>query len=129
MADKFTTNRKVRDTIETIKLKGACAEAVAWWEERRDYTLLELAEEFARDDKTPQSWAVGYLTIFGQASDIKIRKLMIAKITDSMTAFGLYLDLSWLTIEEDKLLEAKFKGKVPTAEAELAHGIVKRKKS
>ena len=49
-------------------------------------------------------------------------------ITDPMMAFQLYLRAGWLKDEEDKLLEAKFKGKLPTAEAELANGIVKRMK-
>lgn len=57
-----------------------------------------------------------------------IRRVLIGKIQDPMRAFQAYLTFDWLTDEEDKLLEEKFKGKLPTAEKELESGIVTRAK-
>ena len=57
-----------------------------------------------------------------------IRKVLIGKIKDPMMAFSIYLTFDWLTDEEDKQLEDKFKGKLPTAKKELKDRIVKRAK-
>jgi hypothetical protein len=57
-----------------------------------------------------------------------IRKVLIDKIKGPMIAFSLYVSLDFLTEEEDKLLEEKFKGKLPTAEKELEDGKVTRAK-
>jgi len=78
------------------------------------------------NDNPEQSWAVWYLMVLGEKSNTVIRKRMIEHIHDPMMAFQSYLQLHWLTDEEDKLLEAKFKDRLPTAEAELANGIVKK---
>jgi hypothetical protein len=68
------------------------------------------------------------LVHFGEETSPELRKVMLATIKDPMMAFRVYLDYSWLIDEEDKLLEEKFKGKLPTAENELATGVVKRAK-
>ena len=41
----------------------------------------------------------------------------------------LYLNVAWLTDEEDVLLEAKFKGKKPSLEKDLEDGVIKRAKN
>jgi hypothetical protein len=64
----------------------------------------------------------------GELTHPDIRKVLIGKIQNPMMAFRLYITLSWLTDEEDKLLEEKFKGKLPAAEDELKKGIVTRAK-
>jgi len=64
----------------------------------------------------------------GRDAPPELRDILIEKVRDPMIAFTLYLRLEWLTDEEDKLLEEKFKGKLPTAEKELADHIVTRAK-
>jgi hypothetical protein len=127
MADTFTRATKVNTILSQIQGLSACPEAVIWHQKYAGKTLGELVDNIS-DPKFDQSWAAWALQRIGRVSDTTITKKYIDKITDPMMAFSLYLELSWLSDEEDKLLEAKFKGKLPTAEAELAQGIVKRKK-
>ena len=74
-----------------------------------------------------QGWAVWDLKILGKETHPEVRKVLISKLTDPMLTFRLYLDLDFWTDEEDRLLEAKFKGKLPQAEKELQEGVVQRK--
>jgi len=87
------------------------------------YTVMDMAQS-----KLEDSWTVGCLSRFGQSLSPEVRHPIISQITDTMTAFTLYITLAWLTDEEDKLLEEKFKSKLPTAENELEKGIVTRAK-
>jgi len=105
-------------------LETSCvADGIAFHEQSGAKTAMEMAQN------TPnQGWAVWDLTVRGADVDPAIRKVLISKIKDPMMAFQVYLSLAWLTDEEDKLLEEKFKGKLPTAEAELEKGIVTRAK-
>ena len=92
------------------------------------FAAFGTARDLAENIKD-QSWAYWDLHVLGAITDSEVRKILIGKIEDPMIAFNLYLSLPWLTDEEDKLLEEKFKGKLPTAEKELADGIVKRAKN
>ena len=53
---------------------------------------------------------------------------LLNKIIDPMTAFQVYLKVADLTNAEDVILKAKFHGQLPTAEKELADGVVVRAK-
>ena len=75
-----------------------------------------------------ERWAAWDLKVLGAETNTELRKVLIGKIKDSMLAFRLYLDLDFLTAEEDKMLEAIFGGKLPAAEKELAEGVVTRAK-
>jgi len=88
-----------------------------------NYTVMDIAK-----GKLESSWAVGCLSRFGKDLATEIRQVIISQIIGEMMAFQTYIAYKWLTDEEDKLLEEKFKGKLPTAEAELAKGIVTRAK-
>ena len=126
---KYTSATKASDFAKVLTKLNACSEAMNRLYE--DYpaqqlsiaTLLNVCSTFP-----DQSWAIWVLKIFGQDMSTDLRQVLISKVTDSMMAFRLYLDFPWLTDEEDILLETKFKGKLPTAEKELADGIVKRSK-
>jgi len=113
-ADEFLIN------IRRLKI---CDEAQMYCDQYTGRKLGELV-----DENPEKSWSAGWLTVLGKRSNIQIRETMISHIKDPMMAFMLYLKLAWLTDEEDELLEAKFKGKLPTAENELTQGIVKREK-
>ena len=81
-----------------------------------------------QDESYDPSWGAWLIITYGTDIDIVIRKRFITAIKDPMTAFNIYLTLPWLTDDEDRLLGEKFKGKLPTAEAELEKGIVTRAK-
>jgi hypothetical protein len=127
MTDKFTRKTPIKDILVKIKQLSACSEAIAWYERYAGETMNEVADNMS-DIRFPEGWAVWGLVKMGEAMDSDIRRIYISKIKDPMTAFNLYLGLKWLTDEEDKLLETKFKGKLPTAESELTQSIVTREK-
>ena len=60
-----------------------------------------------------------------EPSNIENNNFHIDKDT---TAFSLYVSEDWLDDEEDAILRAKFEGKLPVAENELATSIVTRAK-
>jgi len=129
MPAKYNANTPAKDFEKMLIRLKACGEAMNRL--HKDYpaqqlstaTLLDICNTFP-----DQSWTIWVLKVFGQDMSTDLRQVLISKVTDSMMAFRLYLDFPWLTDEEDILLEAKFKGKLPTAEKELADGIVKRSK-
>jgi hypothetical protein len=104
-----------------------CSAAQNWNKQYLGKTLGEMAGLSTRADYDP-AWGIWLLQKFGAEIDIAIRKRLIIAIKNPMMAFQVYLKFAWLTGEEDKLLEDKFKGKLPTAEAELEKGIVTRAK-
>ena len=124
------SNTKMSDAIAIMRADRLqpCIEAVDRMKQYKNLSFIEGIDRFLEDDEAKQGWAVWGLRRFGKQMSLKVREGFIAKVYDPMRAFSLYLKLDWLTDEEDKLLEAKFKGKLPRAEKELAQGIVKRKK-
>jgi len=127
--EEINSNTKVSDAIAFMQEhRNPCIEAVDWMKQYKDLSFIEGLEYFLEDAKAHQGWGVWALRLFGKQIGLRVREKLITKIHDSMMAFMLYIKAAWLTDEEDKLLEAKFKGKLPRAEKELAQGIVKRKK-
>jgi hypothetical protein len=127
---KYTENTPFSELVAAYALKSktaVCTAAQNWNKQYLTKTLGDMAGLSTRADYDP-SWGIWLLRKFGEEIDIAIRKRLIIAIKDPMTAFELYLELPWLTDEEDKLLEEKFKGKLPTTEADLGKGIVKRAK-
>lgn len=127
---KYDENTPFSKLVTDYALKqttAVCVAAQDWNKQHLGETLGEMAGLSTRADYDP-AWGIWLLQKFGAEIDVAIRKRLIIAIKDLMTAFRVYITYSWLTDEEDKLLEEKFKGKLPTAEAELANGIVKRAK-
>jgi len=122
---EISLDTKTSDVLDQLKEQSPCAEAIDWMEQYKDLSWDECIDSHKIDD---QSWAMWLLVKVGKVSNLELRKKLIDRIRDPMMAFSLYLRTDWLTDEEDRLLEAKFKGKLPRAEAELSQGIVKRKK-
>ncbi len=122
-SDKILASTSADKLLVKLKQCNYCDEAKTFYTQFAGRTVGEMVE-----GTLDQSWAYWYLRVFGRKNDIGLRKKMIAHIKDSMRAFQLYLKLPWLTDEEDRLLEAKFKGRLPNAEKQLAQGIVKRMK-
>lgn len=127
---KYNENTPFSKLVADYALKqttAVCGAAQNWNKQHLTQTLGEMAGLSTRADYDP-AWGIWLLHKFGTEIDIAIRKRLIIAIKDPMTAFQVYLELAWLTTEEDILLEEKFKGKLPTAENELATGVVKRAK-
>ena len=118
---KYKSETPADELLERLRRLSACAEAMEHYNKFGGGTVNEMVE-----GTLDQSWAAWYLSVLGKANETKLRKVMISRIKDPMMAFSLYLKLAWLTDEEDKLLEDKFNGKLPTAEKELVDGKVTR---
>ena len=125
MPDKrWRKNTPASKKLEALKKAGACAEALEYL--KTSATVMDLGVNIPADKP---EWAVWDLTVFGKDEEVAIRKVMIAKIKEPMMAFRMYLDLDFLTTDEDKMLEDIFKGKLPRAEKELADGVTARAKN
>ena len=131
MQAKYSLNDPFNKFALAHSQTDACVEAVDWVQNTNsvEMTFGQAMEELLRDEKVPQSWAVWCLVSFKDEFDKEVREKFMDKITDTMMAFCLYVDMPWLTDDEDIILESKFKDKLPSAEAELAQGIVERKKA
>ena len=117
----------VDDYIKLLKDVPKCEKAVAWLEKYRGQPVDVLLSATTDSDHN-SAWTVWALKKIGEKYSQADRLHELAKIQDPMTAFQLYITLPWLTDKDDELLLSKFQGKLPTAEAELAQGIVKRAK-
>jgi len=91
-------------------------------------TFGKAMDVYLDDDKADQRWAVWSLRVMGDKLDDELRKGYIAKIVDPMMSFYLYLKMTITTVSQDSLIEAKFRGKLPRAERELADGTIQREK-
>lgn len=124
----FDLNSKVGSFLFSVQRRSGCSQAINWVKKYEEKTFREMMSDFSTNKTVKQSWVSFSLTLYFNQFDIEIRKLLIKKITDPMKAFLLYLKLKDLTDGEDRLLEEKFKGKLPQAEKELKQRIVKREK-
>lgn len=130
---KLTRDSKFIEYVKLLNDKMACVEAIDHYENNLsinpDITVGEELDKFLADESIGQSWATWTLKVLGNDLAEDIRLGFIEKIKDPMMAFDVYLSLADLTSEEDQLLEAKFKDKLPRAEKELKDGIVTRTKN
>ena len=124
---KYKPDTPVSVLLEAYKRINPCLADNPWNDKYAGKTLGEMADGCKDADFNP-SWGIWYLYHFGEETDVRNRKKVIAAIKDPMMAFVSYLNFTWLTDDEDKLLEEKFKGKLPAAEIELEKGIVTRAK-
>jgi hypothetical protein len=113
---------------EMKKTETLCHGAPEWNKKHASKTLGEMADVIASDRAYNPNWGLWLLGQFGTDFSTSIRKRLLAAIKDPMSAFNAYLTFAWLTSEEDKLLEEKFKQKLPAALKELDDGIVTRAK-
>jgi len=132
MANKKLNINTVDDYIKLlkdhIKDEKVCEKGLRWLEKYRGQPVDVLLSHTSDAEHSNPSWTAWAITTIGEQYSQEDRLHELAKIQDPMTAFRLYIDLPWLTDKDDELLLSKFQGKLPTAEAELAQGIVKRKK-
>lgn len=127
--ERVQPDSSTRSFTNQLRALSACQEAVEWCDEHSNLSVDELLDRFLEDKRTDQSWAGWALVMMGEQISLPIRRKFLAKLRDPGFAFHLYCRLPWLTDEEDNLLKAKFKGKLPNTEAKLARGVVKREKT
>jgi hypothetical protein len=111
-ADKTITCQDVKDYCEGFSSKVSTG-----------FTIRDIAA-----GKLEFRWIHGCLARFGQSLSSEVRQLMIKQIDEPMFAFCCYRQFAFWTDTEDRILESIFKGKLPTAEKELADGVVTRAK-
>ena len=126
--EQFTEDTPVDDVIRVLERLKAKPDPIAYCKKYSGKTWGELMIANLTDPECRDGWTHWYLIFLGERSSATLRKGSIACIRHPMTAFALYCDLDFFTEEEEKLLIAKFKGKLPMAEKELATGVVVRKK-
>jgi hypothetical protein len=127
---KYSDQTPADDFLILFDRLKACAESKPAYSkyQGKGLTFKDFIDGFARGEFEPE-WGLWMLKLFGEDIEPESRLNALAVIKDPMQAFSAYLELPWLTDEEDKLLESKFKGKLPRAERELKDGVVKRLKN
>jgi len=121
----FKLNSEFKDVVNCMMKMNICAGASTWCNKHINETYGKALDNFLSDKKAEQAWAMW--TIYKLPLDTETRKRFIQKITDPMSAFIIYIRVATLTPEEDKLLEAIFKGKLPRAEEELRQGKISKR--
>lgn len=123
---KIYQQRQLQLCIPPEKLTDAMSSP--WRVRYANKTFGEMCDGGYDADYKPW-FGIWFLYTFGEEIEPTLReKILTSSVKDSMLAFQIYIKCAWLTEKEDKLLEGMFKGKLPTAENELATGIVKRAK-
>jgi hypothetical protein len=121
-------NSKWSEFVDLLPVRNACDAGINWTKDVLDkdpsMSMATGMEFFLDDPQAPQKWAVWILLNLYDDMSQDLRYLWIKKITYEMEAFQLYIHQKNFTEEEEKILEALFKNKLPTAEKELATGIV-----
>lgn len=125
---RYKLNTPVSMLLKDYEQTSRCDAASDIWNAKFAGKTLKAMADGCKDNDFNPGWGVWFLHRFGEETDPSLREKILAAIKDPMMAFSVYLSLAWLTNEEDKLLEDKFKGQLPTAEAELKSGIVTRAK-
>lgn len=118
-----TPAEELLGAFERARLGNCSGNPILFFQQSGAKTVMDMVLATPRE-----RWAVWDLVVLGRETDTKVRKILIAKITEPMTAFKLYLDLDFWTDEEDVMLWTIFNGKLPTAEKELKDGTIQSKK-
>jgi len=96
-------------------------------------SLREVVTAIRDDPVVPVEWARWLLKNFGPEFDEECRACFLAKLgkydRQAMWSFCAWRDFAWLTDAEDGALEAIWRGKLPTVEAELQAGLHPRAKA
>lgn len=129
MSEEFKAKDSLSGLYKVLQKLNACDEALDRYADESFVVNDDIFSDIQHSKDVDQSWAMWSLTVLGKRLEESLRHRCIDKIRTAMEAFIIYLDCDYLTAEEDKLLEEKFKGKLPRAEQELRDGIVRRKKT
>lgn len=95
--------------------------------ENPDITMKDMMAKYPWSSVN-ERWIVWVIQSFGKDIDPKLREIPISNIKDPMNCMMIYLKCDFLSDAEDMLLKSHIDGKLPTAEKELATGVVTRAK-
>ena len=123
----ITLKTPLKEFIELCEQKGACSNAVPWMKSQLKIDPRASVEKavsiYLADKNLSETWAVWLLKNFKDL-DVNIQNMYIKKITTPMFALQLLLDCDFLSDEQDAVLKAKYEGKLPTAEKEIANSTI-----
>ncbi|HCP60310.1 MAG TPA: hypothetical protein DIT43_01870 [Dehalococcoidia bacterium] len=125
---EFDENTNFTDFLTRLERIQGCEQAVDHYQAFRDRPCREAFDDLRDNPLAERSWAAWLMLVFKDKMSQSIRRRAIDKIIDPMTAYHIYVQCDYLTDEEDILLEAKFRGKLPNCEAALDSGAIQRVK-
>jgi len=102
---------------------AALGTSFSWMKANKFKTLKDILNGYLADDSVPVDWALFLIPTYYDDFSEEIRLMWMEKITDPLDAFTIYRPLS-LTEDEKKLLEGKFKGRLPKVEEEIRQGVI-----
>ena len=105
----------------------ACEESLTWLAPYIGKTMGEAIDALPVDSRG--RWSSWALRAYCDILNAGCHRHMIANIEDPMDAFNVYRRAANLSDADDVALEAKFKGKLPNVEREMASGKVSRRKA
>lgn len=138
MANKYTFGLKSKftDFIKYCNQFSACSVGQKWnkdiqafFPNIKDMTMQDVADIFLKDPNRDDRWVDWVIRTWGHLGEPKADWIYYIKsIRTPQIALRLYLDIEWLTDEQDEFLISVFKKEMPNAVKEINEGIVKRKK-
>ena len=133
----LTLDSKFSEFISLCAKNGACSakgEAIPVMEEADKGVGMPAGGsckdgfELYLNEKFPVSWAEWVLDKVGKEMDDKCREYFVKKIKEPMAALQLLTRVDFSSAEQT-VLKKVYEGKLPTAEKEIADGVVSLKAS
>jgi len=123
----YTRNSNFREIFDRFVSSNACAGPDLFFNplmlQNPDLTFGEAMDEFLISDEASAAWAIWAFRLIGDECIDKLREEMLSKISDPMQALKIGEKFLNLSDKEKKILEDKYKGKLPKAEKELKEKI------
>jgi len=126
---EYKKNVKYQEGWEAIVAKGACQEAVVYFEamleDDPDLTWGGMLDVMIPDEEVPEDWAVWAWKRFRHVLDKEVRLYFMSKVVSPPLAFHLYkaavCDYTLLDVDEETLDAwwQTFRGQVPNAEEQI----------
>lgn len=124
----ITMKSKFKEAVDVLIRLGACGDNLEWCnallKAKPEMLVPEALDALCKDEKAPQGWSVWIVAKGNGEIDTEVQNGFMKKITDPMTALQVLLQADYLTAEQDAVMEAIYKGKLPTAEKELRTGVI-----
>jgi hypothetical protein len=123
----LTLESKFSDYFKLV-MSIACSDAVKQYEgivtKDDTLTIAQVFKDFNDDPNLNEGWCEWALCTVGKELGEDVRTMIINRIKDPMMCLQLLTKCDFLTEAEHTLLKAKYAGKLPTAEKEIATGKV-----
>ena len=106
---------------------NACPDGLAWCHKYDGKTFDEFIRATLTDPEYKEEWGKWFVLQFSDKIEETYRKILLSQLKSESESFWMFVNSPWLTKDEIKILEDKFKGKVPKLEERFADGRIKRK--